>query len=388
MSKLQLVKLSEICHIESGGTPSSTNPAFWNGDINWATLVDVKNKYIYSTKRKITESGIKNSSAKLLPLGTVLFSSRATIGEVSIAKCELATNQGFKNFICDINKIIPEYLYYVLKYNAKSIEDSCPGTTYKEISKSKIGNYRIPLTSLEEQKRIVTTLDLANDLYQKRKQAIKLLDEYLNSVFLEMFGDQSKNIKDYRKALLSEVSIKITDGEHVTPKRTTSGIKLLSARNVKNGYIDLDAGVDYIPVEEYERIKKRCNPEFGDLLISCSGTIGRITTINITEPFTLVRSVALIKPDKDEIEVKYLEYYLRSSYIQSLILRSVNKSSQANLFLGQINKLPILVPTMEIQKKFVEVVEKKELLKQKMSAQLEHLEIQFQALMQKYFSPN
>lgn len=388
MSKLQLVKLSEICHIESGGTPSSTNPAFWNGDINWATLVDVKNKYIYSTKRKITESGIKNSSAKLLPLGTVLFSSRATIGEVSIAKCELATNQGFKNFICDINKIIPEYLYYVLKYNAKSIEDSCPGTTYKEISKSKIGNYRIPLTSLEEQKRIVTTLDLANDLYQKRKQAIKLLDEYLNSVFLEMFGDQSKNIKDYRKALLSEVSIKITDGEHVTPKRTTSGIKLLSARNVKNGYIDLDAGVDYIPVEEYERIKKRCNPEFGDLLISCSGTIGRITTINITEPFTLVRSVALIKPDKDKIEVKYLEYYLRSSYIQSLILRSVNKSSQANLFLGQINKLPILVPTMEIQKKFVEVVEKKELLKQKMSAQLEHLEIQFQALMQKYFSPN
>src|SRR5581483_11583276 len=110
MNKYSRVKLQEVCQIESGGTPSSTNPSFWDGDINWATLVDVKNKYINSTKRKITQSGLKNSSAKVLPIGTVLFSSRATIGEVSISTIELATNQGFKNFICDKNKILPEFL--------------------------------------------------------------------------------------------------------------------------------------------------------------------------------------------------------------------------------------------------------------------------------------
>lgn len=263
--KSQLVKLSDVCRIESGGTPDSSKAEFWNGNINWATLVDVKNKYVGSTKRKITPEGLKNSSAKLLPIGTVLFSSRATIGEVSIAKSEIATNQGFKNFICDPNKIIPEYLYYVLKHEAKKISDSVSSTTFKEISKTKIADYKIPLVSIQDQKGIVKAIDEAASLNEKRKQSINLLDDYLDSTFMNMFGDPETNSKKFEIKTIKDIATKVTDGEHITPIRTTSGIKLLSARNIKNGYLDFNTGVDYIGEEEYQRIRKRCNPEFGDL---------------------------------------------------------------------------------------------------------------------------
>ena len=106
-----LVKLGEIVEVKNGGTPDTTNPDYWNGgDICWATLVDTKNKYLYDTERKITQEGLNNSSAVLLPINTVIFSSRATIGDISIAKVTTATNQGYKNFICNSDVFHYEYL--------------------------------------------------------------------------------------------------------------------------------------------------------------------------------------------------------------------------------------------------------------------------------------
>lgn len=141
-SKWDYSKLGDITEILSGGTPSSDVPEYWDGDINWVTLVDSKQKYLLSTKRKITAAGLKNSSAKLLPINTVIFSSRATIGDVTIAKVETATNQGYKNFICDESKIKHEYLYYLLKYLAGDIADLAGGMTFKEISKATISNFK------------------------------------------------------------------------------------------------------------------------------------------------------------------------------------------------------------------------------------------------------
>lgn len=276
-----------------------------------------------------------------------------------------------------------DYLGYVLRQY--EVRPYITGAIIKKLTQEAAKKLTIPLPSLDEQIELVAIFSKIDTLRKKRFQTTDLLDQYIESLFLEMFGDPAKNTKNYSVITLKEASIKITDGEHVTPKRTTAGIKLLSARNVKNGYIDFKAGVDYIPLEEYQRIVKRCNPEYGDLLISCSGTIGRVTTVNITEPFTLVRSAALVKPDKEKIEVKYLEHYLRSAYLQAVMLKSVNQSSQANLFLGQINKIPILLPPLVEQKKFVEIVEQKELVKQKMKEQSRQFELQFQSLMQRSF---
>src|SRR3989344_5563409 len=106
LQKWNRMKLGDVAEIESGGTPSSAKPEYWDGgDICWATLPDLENKYLFDTQRKLTQLGLKNSSAKLLPINSVVFSSRATIGEVAITKVETSTNQGSKNFICDPAKI-------------------------------------------------------------------------------------------------------------------------------------------------------------------------------------------------------------------------------------------------------------------------------------------
>jgi type I restriction-modification system DNA methylase subunit len=158
-TKWELIKLGDIAEIQSGGTPSSEKPEYWSGDVNWATLVDTKNKYLYSTQRKITKEGLKNSSAKLLPINTVIFSSRATIGDVTIAKVETATNQGYKNFICNESKIMHEFLYEMLKRYASDIASLASGMTFKEISKTEIANFKIPLPPLDVQARIVGEIE-------------------------------------------------------------------------------------------------------------------------------------------------------------------------------------------------------------------------------------
>ena len=137
---------------------------------------------------------------------------------------------------------------------------------------------------------------------------------------------------------LSDVSRKITDGDHVTPMRTSQGYYLLSARNVLNGRIDV-SDVDYVGVAEYQRMKQRCGPEAGDILISCSGTIGRVTVVPVGFECVLVRSAALAKIEPELADGVFLQFWLQGSKAQWQIASSVNQGAQPNLFLNHIERL-------------------------------------------------
>jgi type I restriction enzyme M protein len=164
-----MVKLGGVADISSGGTPSTKKPEYWSGDVHWATIEDVKQKYLYATRRKISTAG-SVQAGPILPINTVLFSSRATIGEISITKIETTTNQGFKNFICRPDRLDYEYLYYVLKREAPEMTASCGGMTYLEISASRISDWPIPLPPLPEQQRIACHLS-RYDLVESRRMA-------------------------------------------------------------------------------------------------------------------------------------------------------------------------------------------------------------------------
>lgn len=157
-SKYPLVPLGNVVEIFNGGTPDTSVSEYWGGNICWATLADTKEKYLYSTERTITEAGLNSCNATLMPVNSVLFSSRATIGDVSIARVPVATNQGYKNFVCKEDFLHYEYLYYILKYEAKAIESLANGMTYPEISKEKIAQFKIPLPPLEIQHKIIDEL--------------------------------------------------------------------------------------------------------------------------------------------------------------------------------------------------------------------------------------
>ena len=164
----------------SGGTPSSSIPEYWNGGVNWITLADLPAQnfvtMIKGTERTISETGLKNSNARLLPVDTVVVSTRATIGRVGIAKTQLATNQGFKNIIIERpSEILPEYLAYVLLSKTDEMISLASGATFKEISKENFCTLQIPLLPLEQQKSIIAEFES----YQKAiSDAQAIIDSY------------------------------------------------------------------------------------------------------------------------------------------------------------------------------------------------------------------
>ncbi|MFD2022600.1 restriction endonuclease subunit S [Pseudocitrobacter faecalis] len=176
------VTLATVGEIVGGGTPKSDNPQFWakNG-IKWITPADLyglKGKYITSGARDISPAGLSNSSARLMPKGSVLFSSRAPIGYVAIADAELSTNQGFKSCVPYI-KESAEYIYYFLLASAKKIDAEASGTTFKEVSGAIVSKILFPLPPLSEQLKIVSR---ANELMslcdQLEQQSLTSLDAH------------------------------------------------------------------------------------------------------------------------------------------------------------------------------------------------------------------
>lgn len=165
--------------IEAGGTPSSTETSYWNGDIKWVTLVDLPTDnnvtFIENTERTITKSGLKNSSAKLLPTNSILVSSRATIGRIAINKVEVATNQGFKNLIIqDFNKINPVFVANMLKHIVPQMLALASGGTFKEISKTSFSTLEIPLPPLPEQIYFATKWNTEEMFIQDLKKLIEI----------------------------------------------------------------------------------------------------------------------------------------------------------------------------------------------------------------------
>lgn len=192
-----LVPLENVVQIFNGGTPDTKVPEFWDGSICWATLVDTKKKYLYSTQRTITEAGLNSCNATLMPVNSVLFSSRATIGDVSIAKIPVATNQGYKNLICNESLIHYEYLYQILKLEAKTIEALANGMTYPEISKEEIAQFKIPLPPLAVQQKIVDEIE-----------AVESEETSLQEELLEVQSEISKIIERCRQSGASFVKLR------------------------------------------------------------------------------------------------------------------------------------------------------------------------------------
>ena len=167
--------LDKICRIVGGGTPRRSNDAYFNGSIPWATPTDVTalpGLSIGSTKETITETGLRESSARLVPTGTVLLTSRATIGYTAIAAVPMATNQGFANLICG-ERLLPEYLAICLRLQKDYLIQLAGGTTFKEISKSTLKKVEIPTPAIEKQREFVYLVNTAYRILQNSQAATK-----------------------------------------------------------------------------------------------------------------------------------------------------------------------------------------------------------------------
>ena len=186
-----LMKLSEAAEVIGGGTPPTKDNNHYGGDIPWITPKDLSNhscRYISCGNRSITELGLKKSSAKLLPKGTVLFTSRAPIGYVAIAKNPVSTNQGFKNLVLKEN-YVPEFFYYLLKANVGIFESRASGSTFNEVSGQIVKDTELKIPPYDTQKRISRILGSLDSKIELNHQINQTLEAIAQAIFKSWFVD-------------------------------------------------------------------------------------------------------------------------------------------------------------------------------------------------------
>ncbi|WQY06700.1 restriction endonuclease subunit S [Helicobacter pylori] len=195
----QRVRLGDVAEIIGGGTPSTQITSFWNGSINWFTPTEIGiTKYVYKSQRTITPLGLKKSSAKLLPIGTILLTSRASIGDCAILKEVATTNQGFQSLI-PLEEINNEFLYYLILTLKNKLLKLASGSTFLEVSPNKIKNLLIPLPPLNEQIAIANILS-ALDHYLYTLDALILKKEGVKKALSFELLSQRKRLKGFNQA--------------------------------------------------------------------------------------------------------------------------------------------------------------------------------------------
>lgn len=191
MTEWKVIKLGDVADIIGGGTPDTKNDSYWGGDVPWLTPKDLSgygSRHISKGERNISYQGLTNSSAKMLPAGSVLLTSRAPIGYVAIAKNQLCTNQGFKSLVLKENAD-SEFFYYLLKNNVDYIQGMSSGSTFAEISGSQVKALEFKIPSLDVQKRIAGILGALDDRIDVLRRENVVLEQMAQAVFQSWFVD-------------------------------------------------------------------------------------------------------------------------------------------------------------------------------------------------------
>lgn len=184
--KWTICNLSDIASVVGGGTPDTTDPLLWSGNVQWFTPTEVgHSKYVSKSVRTISQLGLQKSSAKVLPKGSILLSSRATVGECSIVKNECTTNQGFQSLI-PRQGINNEFLYYLTQTKKKHFIKYASGSTFLEISNSEIKKTKCAVPCIDEQAKIAEFLTLLDEKIETQNKIIKHKKSLIISLIIEI----------------------------------------------------------------------------------------------------------------------------------------------------------------------------------------------------------
>ena len=344
-------KLGDICEIVSGSTPKTGVEEYWGGNLKWLTPAELnEDSYIITdSERKITKLAAEKTGLSSFPQGTVILSSRAPIGKVAIAGCEMYCNQGFKNLICS-EEVYNKYLYWFLKGKKEYLNSLGRGATFKEISKSIVSEIEIALPSINEQKKVVEKFEKISKIIQLRRQELEKLDDLIKARFIELFGDLKSNSKGWPIVGFNECAEIDTnmihdfegyeDYPHIgidsIEKETgrLSGYRTVAEDGVISGkYLFTEKHIIYSKIRP--NLNKVAMPDFVGV---CSADAYPILV-------------------KDDICVKeYLGYTMRSKYFLDYIVAFSNRTNLPKVNKKQVEGFALPLPPMELQQQFAAFV--------------------------------
>ena len=350
--------LGDVAQVVSGATPKSSVDHYWDGDIPWITPADLsklEGKEVWATSRRITEAGLASCSARLLPPKSVLLSSRAPIGHVAINTVPMATNQGFKSFVPDQEILSSDFLYWWLKSNKSYLQSLGRGATFKEVSKEIVESIEIPLPPLEEQRRIAAILDKSNEILSLRRKSLGRFESLTDSIFVRMFGNPFSADSGRSHVPFREMTERITYGFTSPMAHMESGIPILTAKNIQDGFIDLE-NVHYARQDEFDALTSKCKPSPGDILITKDGSIGRCAIAPAEGPLCINQSVALVIPDRSRVVPEYVSAYVRCTPVQQRIQRMGKGNALKHLQITELAEFPSVIPPLADQMKFADLI--------------------------------
>jgi type I restriction enzyme S subunit len=395
------IRLDKAARVVGGATPRTENSAYWNGDIAWATPKDLSTldgTHLDSTSRTITSAGLTSCAAEILPPGSVLLSSRAPIGLTAINSIPLATNQGFKSLVPNPTTSDASYLYHWLRAHRTYLEGLGNGATFKEVSKTVVSSveisipYRNGSPDLDEQKRIAAILDKADTIWRKHKSSLRLVNELLRSLFLNIFGDPQINPKGWPIMPLRKGVLEFEGGRNFMPTETErrDGVRVLKVSAVTSG--------EYKPSEsksfsQTETIDPRHMVREGDLLISRANTaelVGAVAYVWSTSGKEMLpdKLWRFVWPEQRTLEPLFVLHLARSSYFRrELISRATGSSgSMKNIGKSKMLEIPIPFPPIELQKTFACAVSALQKLAGASKEALNQADNLFQSLQQRAFN--
>jgi type I restriction enzyme, S subunit len=359
--------ITNIAEIVGGGTPSTNNNEYWNGSINWFTPTEIINKYAFSSQEKITELGLHKSSAKMLPVGSILFTSRASIANISISTEECSTNQGFQSFIVK-DYLCRDFVYYSIMFNEKKFHRFSQGSTFKEVYKKDILKIIFKIPSITEQQKIACFLSVVDKKIKLLTKKLELLERYKKGIMQKIFSqevrfkqDDGTDFSDWKSNELNQI-FQSKRGSGITKDEIEGNGKY---KCILYGELYTKYNENIKNVLSKTDIDGKVKSKSGDLLIPCSTTTSAIDlavsscvneeNIRIGGDITILRLIKDFSP-------LFFSYYL-THYKKKEIAKFAQGTTIVHLYYKHFQKIELHVPVSEVEQQkiasFLSAVDKK-----------------------------
>ena len=388
-----LIAIGDFCLTGSGGTPSRKKPEYYEGDIPWVKSGDLRENIVTEVTEFISELAVAKSSAKIVPQGAILLAMYgATVGRMAILGLGgAATNQAVCNIIPDEEKAFPKYVYYALLDKVPEFLRNAVGGAQPNINQGMIKETKIPLPPLKEQKRIAAILDKADAIRRKRQQAIQLADDFLRSVFLDMFGDPVTNPKGWEVESLGCHLDAIESG--TSPKCDTRPAQAGEWGVLKLGAVSY---CKYSPSENkaiFHGYEPKLNDEIkeGDFLFTRKNThelVAAAALVESTPPKLLMPDLIFRLQTKGSLNRFYLWALLTHSGMRKKVqsYASGAAGSMPNISKANLKTIRVPIPPIEVQNQFQAIYQRTSTSNHKVKSSTDLLANQFFSLSQKVFS--
>lgn len=384
MQHVETVKLGEICEkIISGGTPSTERADFWNGDIPWITSADIQDFFTATPKKTITAK----AGANILPAGNIIIVTRVGLGKLLVTDRDLAFSQDSQGLYLKPG-MSNRYLAYALGREVQKFKTIGRGATIKGVTRDDLVNLEIPLPDLDTQRHIAAVLDRADALRQKDRQLLAYYEALPQAVFLEMFGDPVRNEKGWERGTIRDL---VKEAKYGTskPAEANGTYPYLRMNNITySGQWNL-TDLKYINLDDSEEVKYLAQK--GDLLFNRTNSrelVGKTAVYKFDYPMAIAGYLVKARTNTRAVP-EYISAYLNSKNGKG-VLQNMCKSiiGMANINAQELQNISILIPPVELQSQYAEVVQEIEEHIQKINQQLGTSEALFQSLLHGYFGGN